>query len=159
MLDRIMDNIGRQEKGLQLLHELLEAEFSLLKAGDPHAVTSCELSIQELLRQLAVEKLCLKNMVREMAPDAQVLTDLMDVLDKQDAEAIRELLTRVDAVEQQSAIQAEKNAQLALALAEQSKGMLDFMHKQIQPKNENTYSQRGKYNSSRPEAALFQGRS
>lgn len=159
MLDRINENIRRQYKGLELLSSLLEEEFSFLTGRDPRAVTGCEFSIQELLRQLAVERLDLKAMVKAVAPEAGNLRDLAGALQGAEAEAFGVLLARVDAMEQQCAVQAEKNSRLAFGLAEQSKGLLEFMHKQIQPKHEDTYAKNGRYQGHRPEAAIFRGRS
>ncbi len=159
MLDRILGNMGRQEKGLEVLFSLLEEEFSLLRGHDPRAVSACEFSIQELLRQIAAERGSLRGQVRAMAAQAKTLRDLLPTLEPEQAEAVSGLMGRVDAMEQRCAVQAEKNSQLALALAEQSKSMLDFMHKQIQPRGNNTYSHRGRVSAHRPEAALFHGRS
>jgi len=158
MLDRLMENVGRQEKGLEVLFGLLEEEFSLLTGRDPKAVTSCEFSIQELLRQLAAERVALRGHVKALDPGARTLKDLARGLGEAGA-PLDAVMARVDALEQHCAVQAEKNAHLALALADQSRNMLDFMHKQIQPKGNATYSQRGRVSSGHPEAALFRGRS
>lgn len=157
MFERLLENVGRQEKGLMVLLDLLEEEFSLLTGHDPKAVTSCEFSIQELLRQLAAERVALRGIVRALAPGARTLGDLRQTLDEGGA-LLDEAVARVDALEQRCAVQAEKNSHLAMGLAEQSRNMLDFMHRQIQPKGNPTYSQRGRVSSSPPEAALFRGR-
>ncbi|MBU1003267.1 MAG: flagellar export chaperone FlgN [Proteobacteria bacterium] len=159
MLERIKANLHRQEKGLLLLSSLLEEEFTHLTGRDPKAVTGCEFSIQELIKQLAGERLELKGMVSTVAPEATSLRDLIPTLDVDDAQGFEAFLLFVDTLEQKCAILAEKNSRMAFALAEQSKNMLDFIHKQIQPKNKDTYAKNGRYQNHRPEAALFRGRS
>lgn len=159
MLTRIQENISRQHKGLVVLLQLLEEEFSLLSNHNPQAVTGCEFSIQELMRQLAVEKLCLRKLVTQVVPEATNMKGLLDALPKEQTEDIRLELTKANAVEQRCAIQAEKNGQMVFALAEQNKKLYDFIHAKIQPEGAGTYSYRGKVSSSRPEAVVFRGRS
>jgi flagellar biosynthesis/type III secretory pathway chaperone len=158
MFEKLMENVGRQEKGLAVLLELLQEEFSLLTGRDPKAVTGCEFSIQELLRQLAAERVALRAVVKATVPGARSLKDVLAARGEAGA-LLAEVMERVDALEQRCAVQAEKNSHLAMALADQSRNMLDFLHKQIQPKGNATYSQRGRVSSSHPEAALFRGRS
>lgn len=159
MLDMITANLHRQEKGLKLLLSLLEEEFACLTGRDPKAVTGCEFSIQELLRQLGVERIDLKRMVTAVAPESGNLRGLEAQLPPDEAVRFRTKLKEMDAQEQKCAIQAEKNSRLAFALAEQSKGLLEFMHKQVMPKNENTYARNGRYQGHRPEASILRGRS
>ncbi|WP_461210501.1 flagellar export chaperone FlgN [Desulfocurvus sp. DL9XJH121] len=159
MLDRITDNIRRQLKGLELLSTLLEEEFACLTGRDPQAVTGCEFSIQELLRQLAVERMTLKGMVKDVAPEARSLRDLEAVVAPEAAAEFSSLLDRVDPLEQRCAVQAEKNSRIAFALADQSRGLLEYMHKKIQPKCQDTYAKNGRFQDHRPEAAILRGRS
>ncbi|BBD07908.1 flagellar protein FlgN [Desulfovibrio ferrophilus] len=159
MLERIKANLHRQEKGLILLSTLLEEEFTHLTGRDPKAVTGCEFSIQELIKQLAVERLELRGMVAEIVPGATSLRDLAEAMDEEESKGFTAFLQFVDTLEQKCAVMAEKNSRLAFGLAEQSKNMLDFIHKQIQPKNEDTYARNGRYQNHRPEAAIFRGRS
>lgn len=159
MLERINANLHRQEKGLMLLASLLEEEFTYLTGRDPKAVTGCEFSIQELIKQLAAERMTLKNMVAELAPGARSLRALADVMDAEAAERFEQYLKIMDALEQKCAVLAEKNSRMAFGLAEQSRNMLDFIHKKIQPKHEDTYAKNGRYQNHRPDAAIFRGRS
>lgn len=159
MLDIITANLQRQEKGLELLLSLLEEEFACLTGRDPKAVTGCEFSIQELLRQLASERVDLKGMVAVAAPAAGNLRGLDAELPPAEGVRFRTRLARMDDLEQRCAVQAEKNSRLAFALAEQSRGLLEFMHKKIMPKNENTYARNGRYQGHRPEASILRGRS
>lgn len=160
MLQRIRENITRQQKGLIVLHTLLEEEFTHLTGHDPKAVTGSEFAIQELLRQLAAERLFLKNMVTAAVPEASSMSELIATLDPEQAAEFNEIMEIVDGLEQRCAIQADKNAQLAFALAGQSQKLLEYMHNKIKPKATNTYARNGRMpGGTKPEAALFRGRS
>jgi len=159
MMERIEANLHRQEKGLILLSTLLEEEFTYLTGRDPRAVTGCEFSIQELIKQLATERMELKAMVAKVSPKAKSLKDVAGVLGGEEGERFLAYLKHMDALEQKCAILAEKNSRLAFGLAEQSRNMLEFIHKKIQPKNQDTYAKNGRYQNHRPAATLFRGRS
>ena len=158
MYSRIKANLLRQGKGLDLLHELLREEFSHLKKRDPDSATRLEFSIHELIRQLTVERRDLRTMVALISPGARRLSDLGASLDPEVADAFAALLKELDAKEQSCAIQAEKNGELAKALLDQSRSLLDFMTKKIQPKSDPVYSARGRYGkNAKPQAAIFRG--
>lgn len=57
MYDTIRGNLDRQAKGLNLLGQLLDEEFSLLMDRRTDEIMSLEFSIHELVRQLFVGKL------------------------------------------------------------------------------------------------------
>lgn len=158
MLSIIKGNLDRQAKGVLLLRTLLEEEFSLLKQGDAQCVTRIELSIQELMRQLMVERISLKSRVRSVNQGAKRLADLYEVMPAEAADFIRAKLRDIDNLEQECARQADRNRMLALAFHEQSTSMIKFIHDRIVPKNENTYSRRGRYAHIAPQAALLSGR-
>ena len=158
MLARMLENLDRQERGILLLESLLQEEFSLLRKNNSQEVSRLELSIQDLMRQLMQERICLKKMVHTVNKGAKRLADLMDVMPAEGANAIRKRLASIDDAEQRSARQAAKNRALALALHEQSSSVLKFIHEKIQPKNRNTYSRQGRYSHSAPAAALLSGR-
>lgn len=143
MMQRIQESLTRQQKGMLLLHTLLTEEFSLLMDRQPKEVSRMELSIQELMRQLAVERLSLKAEVKRIDPDAERLTQLD--MAKDDRDKVDQLLSELDEMEQQSAVQAAKNQNLAMGLFDQSKELLQFLHKEIQPKNRDTYSAKGRF--------------
>ena len=63
MIATIRENLARQEKAMGLLAGLLQEEFSLLREGKPQDVTGLEMSIQELIRQIAEERAQLKATV------------------------------------------------------------------------------------------------
>ncbi len=158
MYSRIKENLIRQGRGMDLLLELLEEEFSHLRHRDPDSATRLEFSIHELIRQLAVERLELKAMVQAISPEAKRLTDLGACLEPAVADDFAALMAAMDGKEQRCAIQAEKNGAMALAMLDQSRSLLDFMTNEIQPKADPVYSARGRYGrTSKPQAALFRG--
>ncbi len=159
MLQTIIHNLTRQNKGLALLLQLMQEEFSLLKANEPRDVTRVEFSIQELMGQLMAERKQLKGMLYG--------TRLVQFLDtpsmkhpsnKGLADAIRALMQEIHEHEQLCAKQAEKNSRLVLALMDQGEKLLYHLHDQLRPKTKDSYSKTGAYTSNRPQAALIQGR-
>ncbi len=158
MYSRIKANLMRQGRGMDLLQDLLQEEFSHLKQRDPDSATRLEFSIHELIRQLTEERLELKCFVQDISPTAKRLNDLGASLDPETADAFKALLAEMDAKEQACAIQAEKNGEMAMAMLDQSRSLLDFMTKQIQPKSDPVYSARGRYGKdTKPQAAIFRG--
>lgn len=153
MFAYIHGNLDRQSKGLVLLSTLLEEEFALLVARDTDGIMAVEFSIHELLRQLAVERLTLRDLL-----DGVRVRDYMTMLPEEDGAAIGALLTVIDTFEQQCARQASGNAELSLALMDQSQEMLDFLHRRIVPPEPVTYGRKGGMNGQRSEAALIRGR-
>jgi hypothetical protein len=158
MIRLIEENLVRQNKAMLLMYFLLEEEFSRLTNLKPQSVSQVELSIQELMRQVAAERLSLRRMVARTEPSAQRVRDILPGLDKEEAENIRELLARLDETEQKCGIQAAKNQQLAMALFDQSKGLLDFMHNQIKPKSTTTYGRTARFAKGINDARLLSGR-
>jgi len=158
MYSRIKANLTRQGRGMDLLQDLLQEEFSHLRDRDPDSATRLEFSIHELIRQLTAERLELKGMVQEISPGAKRLSELGACLEPEIADAFTALLAELDAKEQVCAIQAEKNGEMALAMLDQSRSLLEFMTKQIQPKSDPVYSARGRYGRNvKPQAAIFRG--
>ncbi len=153
MFDLIQGNLTRQFKGLELLHSLLEEEFGLLQARDTDAVATLEFSIHELLRQIAVERVDLKNYMQETK-----LREYADMIPEEEGNEIKRLLHLIDALEQRCARQASHNTELSLALLDQSQSLLTYLHEQIAPRRENTYGASGRYRTERPAAALISGR-
>lgn len=160
MMNRIQENLARQNKALELLFILLEEEFSRLMERNSKNITPLELSIQELMRQLASERVSLRQMVQMIDPTASRVRDILGAIESSAAERVRELLIAIDKVEQRCGIQANKNQQLALALYDQSTKLLNFMHKQISPpQNTNSYSAKGRYGkTSSSQATILHGR-
>ena len=71
---------------------------------------------------------------------------------------LRELWQQIDDCEQHCSRQASINAELSLALLYQSKNVLTYLHKRIQPQTASTYGRSGDFLHKRPDAALISGR-
>ena len=163
MYDIILGNLDRQARALKLLSSLLEEEFSLLVSRDTNAIMAQEFSIHELLRQLAVEK---ENTVRRLGGGK--VRDYADLLEQSDAgesgegprkaAALRGLWEVIDELEQSCARQATRNTQLSLGLMDQSKELMDYLHKRLLPPPRQTSDRGGAYAQVRPDAALLNAR-
>lgn len=158
MIKLIQENLDRQSKAVLLLSMLLKEEFSLLMNKDPQGVTRVELVIQELMRQISSERMSIRSFVQKIDSSAMRLGQVLPAIADQQREVIEKLLEKIDGLEQKCAVQATKNHQLAQALLDQSSSMLDFLHREITPKQQNVYSARGRYAKTAPEASLISGR-
>ncbi len=157
-MQRVRGNLFRQQRALELLCMLLEEEFSHLREGRPQSVVQVEFSIQELMRQLADERLDLRRALTSLNPNAQRVRQILSGLGAEDAAGLEALLAEMDRLEQAAARQAAKNHHLVMALAEQSRSLLEFMHRQIQPKTENGYSAKGRMAAAPAQPAMVSGR-
>ncbi len=153
MYQLIRNNLDRQNKGLHLLRGLLDEEFSLLMARNTTEIMTLELSVHELVRQLAAEKHQIKRFL-----GGGMVRDYAAMLDEERRDEINRLWNEVDAGEQRCSRQASHNAELSLALLDQSKDMLTYLHERIQPQTSSTYVRKGVFFRRRPEAALISGR-
>ncbi|MDR2161330.1 MAG: flagellar protein FlgN [Desulfovibrio sp.] len=153
MFAHIHGNLHRQFKALELLLSLLEEEFGLLRARDTEAVTCLEFSIHELLRQILRERMDLKKILQETT-----LGEYAGLLPEEEGAAVNRLYARIDDLEQQTSRLASRNAELSLALLDQSQSLLSFLHSQIAPRRRNTYNAKGRFCEDRPAAALISGR-
>lgn len=153
MYERIHGNLVRQAKGMALLGQLLEEEFSLLQVRDSDSVMGLELAIHELMRQLAAERL----EVRALLDGGKVL-DYAALLSGDEEASLRELMRALDVTEQRCARQASFNAELSLALLDQSQELLDYLHRRLVPPKPTAYGRRGKVAPQRSEAAIIHGR-
>ncbi len=154
MFDLIHGNLTRQFKGLELLYSLLTEEFILLTERNTDAVTSLEFSIHELLRQIAVERVDLKNTMQ-----GTTLLEYATMLpEEEQGRAVTKLYHLIDALEQSCARQASQNTELSLMLMDQSQALLTFLHDQITPRAPHVYGSGGRLRQERPSAALISGR-
>jgi hypothetical protein len=158
MIRLIEENLVRQNKAMLLMFFLLEEEFSRLTQLKPQSVSQVELSIQELMRQVAVERVSLRRMIVRVEPSAQRVRDILPGLDEEQSRSITELLARLDETEQKCGVQASKNQQMAMALFDQSQGLLNFMHNQIKPKSTTAYARTGRFAKGVNDARLLNGR-
>ena len=153
MYAQIQGNLTRQFKGLELLQSLLEEEFGLLCKRDTDAVTALEFSIHELLRQIAVERVDLKESMQGIS-----LLEYAGLLSDDEGQEIRRLFHIIDSLEQRCSRQATHNTEISLALLDQSQALMSFFHEQISHHAEHLYSSAGRIRQDRPSAAIYSGR-
>ncbi|KAB1440251.1 flagellar protein FlgN [Pseudodesulfovibrio senegalensis] len=159
MFTLLEENLVRQNKAIMLLSALLEEEFARLQKRNPRGVSRIELSIQELLRQIAAERFSLKRMCQAIDPEAEQVHMLYSSMDETTQQAFGSMLAMLDKMEQKCGLQAAKNQELAQALLDQSSSLLNFMHKEIQPKKRDAYSARGRFvGAGSSQATILRGR-
>ncbi len=158
MVRLIEENLVRQNKAMMLLFFLLEEEFTRLMDSKPQRVSQIELSIQELMRQIAVERASLRRMVGQVLDGAQRVREIFPVVDEAVRSNFVSMLDMLDKTEQKCGEQASKNNEMAMALFDQSKSLLDFMHNQIKPKNTDVYAASGRYAQAGNNARILTGR-
>jgi len=154
----IEENLVRQNKAMILLSILLEEEFSRLQQGAPQLVSQIELSIQELMRQIAAERYSLRRLVGGVRQGAMKVKELFEDMAEDMRASFDQMLQVMDRSEQKCAVQASKNNALAMALFDQSKKLLNFMHNQIKPKNTEAYAATGRFARARVDARILTGR-
>ncbi|MDP2847348.1 MAG: flagellar export chaperone FlgN [Humidesulfovibrio sp.] len=158
MIKNIQENLTRQIRALELLSSLLEEEFADLCDRKPQDVSVLELSIQELMRQIAVERRTLRAMIQRAYPGKVRVREVAQELNAEDAQVLSDQLAAMDRVEQICAIQADKNRQLAMGLYDQSLDLLKRLHQAIEPGKSDMYSRRGRYaKSMQPQVSMFRG--
>ena len=154
MYQKVHDSLFRQGKALAVLAHLLEEEYHILLDRDAQAVAAQEFSIQELVRQLAVEK----TLVIKSLNGVRVL-EYCNNLPEEKASPLRELFAAIDKNEQLVSRQASRNAQLSLALLDQSSRNLKAITSQLTPATGETYGRRGGMRRPGvPQAAIVSGR-
>lgn len=160
MIRVIRENLTRQARALELLSALLEEEFSELMNRNPQDVSILELSIQELMRQLAAERISLRALISGAWPGRSRVAEIAGDLTDDEAHELSELLLNLDRCEQACAVQADKNRALALGLYDQSLQLLKELHTRVEPGKAEVYSRRGTYaRATSPQASFFRGRS
>lgn len=153
MYQRISESLFRQSQALNLLRDLLEEEYEILLGRDTSAVAPLEFSIQELIRQLAVEKTLV---IRSL--EHRPVLEFAKSLPEDQKEKINTLFEAIDRSEQGVSRQASRNAQLSLALLDQSTHTLKVLTNQVVP-NSGVYSRSGGVRQAlHPQAALISGR-
>lgn len=156
MREIIFSSLYRQYQGTKLLTLMLEEEYTLLRGGQPDQVAGLEMSIQELVRQLVRER---ESMQKKL--DRHGFSNLSDYSSKQsgeDQERLQQMLEQVIDQEQISARQSTINADLAMALWEQSGKLLSTFSERIAPKKRYTYTSKGTWNERNATAHLVSGR-
>ncbi len=154
MYQQIHNTLTRQSQGLKLLVSLLDEEYDLLRQRETDAVVAIEFSIHELIRQLAYEK----EFVIRMLNGGKIL-HYVELLPAGQSEVLLELYKSIGTNEQRASRQASRNAQLSLALLDQSQRLMQELHSHIIPKPTPTYGRRGAMGTrQRPQASLISGR-
>lgn len=153
MYQRIHDTLHRQQQGLRLLCELLEEEYGFLLRRDIDAVVALEFSVHELVRQLAQEKALIIRLL-----DGGKVMVYAELLPAEQGDALRALYNNIDDAEQSASRQASTNAELSLALLDQSQRTMQELHKQLVPVVTQTYGRRGAMGTHRPQASIISGR-
>ncbi|MDR2572878.1 MAG: flagellar protein FlgN [Desulfovibrio sp.] len=154
MYQTVYGSLSRQSRALAVLRDLLEEEYRLLLSRDMNAIASLEFSVHELIRQIAAEK----NFVSAALHGGMVM-DYAAMLPEEQALPLREFFQNIDDGEQAVSRQASRNAQLSLALLEQSTRNLRALTDMAMPPKAHTYGKKGGMSFlPRPEAALISGR-
>lgn len=150
----IQESLYRQDKALELLRDLLEEEYEILLARDIKAIAALEFSIQELIRQLAVEKALV---IRSL--NGTRVMEYSQSLPEDQCAILRRLFHSIDDGEQKVSRQASRNAQLSLALLDQSTRNLQALTSQAAPPMAGVYGRSGDMRYElHPQAALYSGR-
>ena len=149
----VSQSLRRQSKALALLSELLQEEYFSIMERQADAVVSLEFSLQELIRQLAAEKRCVIQ-----ALGGQRVLKYAETLPEDQAVAFAPAVGP-GLGEQLAARQASRNAQLSLALLDQSTRNLRHLTKQVTPPDAAVYGARGTMRyKAHPDAAILSGR-
>ncbi len=144
----------RQNKAFALLAYLLEEEFELLMERNTAEIMSLELSIHELLRQIMAEKRDLKQSL-----GGGMLRDYAAMLPEEECNELLRLYAKIDRKEQLCARRSSQNADLSVALLDQSRRVMEFLHNSVQRPQEPAYLPSGSIRKPmHPEASIYSGR-
>ncbi|MBQ7609372.1 MAG: flagellar export chaperone FlgN [Desulfovibrionaceae bacterium] len=149
----IQESLVRQEKGLELLLDLLTHEYRTLCERKMTLVAHQEFAIQELIRQLVEEKEFVMRMLKGVP-----LSGYADNLPDEEKAAILSARDRLDVAEQRTSRQAARNSQLVLALLDQNGKSLKTLFKEAVPEVSLVYGRRGSMHTLPSQGALISGR-
>ena len=153
MYQRIKESLSRQDKALALLRDLLEEEYHILLARDTDGVVAQEFSVQELIRQLAVEKTTVIK-----ALDGVRVTEYARSLPQEQGEALRALFRSVDQGEQEVSRQASRTPSFPWRCWTRAAARCRPDQQGYAPRAE-TYGRRGGMRPEmHPQAAIISGR-
>ena len=154
MYDIILSSLTRQDKALAVLFDLLEEEYTHLMHRDTDSIAANEFSIQELIRQLVSEK----HIVIKALGGIRA-SQYAETLPEEQARPLLDLLASIDNNEQNTSRNASRNAQLSLALLDQSTRNLNKFTEHAVPKTSFVYGRRGAMRTvAHSEASLLSGR-
>jgi len=156
---RLLGSLLRQYEALKLLYELLCEEHSqMIEKDDSEELSKHELSIQELLRQLVREKEETHRLVGDWSSPENRVSDILHLFPETDKTRISGILEELYALEEKCNKQAEINADIAMALVEQSNNLLEYFQRQLWPEQGDIYSQNAKWQHFNSNAAILKGR-
>ena len=159
ILQRISNSLFRQHQGLQLLQELLQEEHSqMVEKGDSGELATHELSIQELLRQLLKEREEVHLGIGNLTSPQNRVSDILHLFPEQEKERVSSILEELNKLEAECNKQAEINADIAMALVEQSNNLLEYFNKQLWPQQGDVYCKDAKWQHFNSNAAILQGK-
>jgi hypothetical protein len=157
MMERILSNLERQLRALELLAQLQKEEFSHLSNRNPGGVAIVEFSLQELLRQLGAERKSLFGLYAAMDPAAKRLSDLLGRFDPASRARAETVHAAIGLAEKRCAVQAGRNYDMALGLYDVVKNSMDSLQRLLIPKKE-TYGARGRVGAAMPAPGRINGR-
>ncbi len=158
VLKRIKENLTRQYKALCLMLDLLKEEHLFILKRDKEKIGRNELSIQQLLIQVFDEREGFRRLIKENYGTE----DLNKFLDKLNGEkeAVEELVVKVMEKEEECRVCAQRNADLAIALLDQTKELINNLtgsiHKQVS--DQRLYSQKGMVKADKIKPLFLEGR-
>jgi len=159
ILQRISKSLFRQHQGLQLLQELLQEEHTqMVENDDSGELATHELSIQELLRQLVKEREEVHLGVSSLGSPENRVSDILHLFPEEEQEKISNTLEGLNILEAECNKQAEVNADIAMALVEQSNNLLEYFNKQLWPEQGDVYCKDAKWQHFNSNAAILQGK-
>ena len=153
MYQLILSSLSRQDKGLALLARLLKQEYRIICERKMDLVAHAEFSIQELIRQLVVEKEFVMGLLKGMR-----LREYAQGLAEELATPMLELLSSLEKAEQKASRQATRNSQLSLALLDQNAKTMQALFKEAVPEKTFVYGRKGSMCSVASQGALISGR-
>ncbi len=144
MIDKIKRNLVRQYKALCLLLDLLNEEYLFILKREKDRIGRNEFSIQRLLAQLHDERKELKNLIK-LGYGTEDINKFLNSLNGERKE-IEDLINKIMEKEQECKVCAQRNADLVIALLDQTKELLDNITQNIkkQISDHRMYSNKGK---------------
>ncbi len=158
MIKKIKESLIRQYKALCLLLDLLNEEYLFILKRDKDKIGRNELSIQNLLAQIFTERKEFFKLIK-----AEFKTEKIEEFVKKlngDKQEIENLINKIMEKEQECKICVQRNADLVVALLDQTKELLDNLTENIkkQLSDQRLYSSTGKVESKEVKPLFFDGR-
>ncbi len=158
MIKRIKENLIRQYKALCLLLELLNEEYLFILKRDRNKIGRNELSIQNLLAQIFAERKEFFKLIKDEFKTEKI-DEFIEKLNG-DKQEIKSLIDEIMEKEQECKICVQRNADLVIALLDQTKELLNNLTESIkkQLSDQRLYSSTGKVEPKEVKPLFFDGR-